>query len=92
MENALKKRTAISVVRDYDVAMDAKHRISLRGAPNKYFHVKELSNGCYLLEPRLLVSPDLLSSRTRKMLEQSVTNLKKGKASAPLDLDSLTGF
>ena len=80
------KTKQITVVRLYDVAADTKNRISLRGAKTKYFHVKALSNGCFLLEPRVLVSPQAVSSRTRKMLEQSVTSLKKGLASAPIDL------
>ena len=80
------KTKQITVVRLYDVAADTKNRISLRGAKTKYFHVKALSNGCFLLEPRVLVPPQAVSSRTRKLLEQSATNLKKGLASAPIDL------
>jgi hypothetical protein len=75
-----------TVVQRYDVAADTKNRINLRGAKTKYFHVKMLSNGCFLLEPRVLVSPQVLSARTRKMLDQSATNLKKGLASEPIDL------
>ena len=73
-------------MQDYDVAADAKSRISLRGAKTKYFHVKALSNGCYVLEPRVLVSPHAIPARTLKMLDRSVAALKKGKASAPIDL------
>jgi hypothetical protein len=75
-----------TVVEDYDVAADAKKRISLRNAKTKYFHVKALSNGCYLLEPRVLVSPQAISARSLKMLDKSVANLKKGLASAPINL------
>lgn len=81
-----KPHSNIQVVADYDVAADAKKRISLRNATTKYFHVKALSNGCFLLEPRVLVAPDTLPSRTRKMLEQSVANLKRGVAAPPIDL------
>jgi len=84
-----KSKTAgkgISVIREYDTAADAKNRVSLRGAKAKYFHVKELSNGSYVLEPRVLVSPDTIPARTLKMLNRSVVQLKKGKASAPIDL------
>jgi hypothetical protein len=76
----------ITVVNDYDVAADAKNRISLRGAKSKYFHVKALSNGAYMLEPRILVPPDAIPPKTLKMLNRSVANLKKGKVSAPIDL------
>lgn len=76
----------VSVINDYDVAADAKNRISLRGANAKYFHVKALSNGAYMLEPRVLVPPDAIPAKTLKMLNRSVANLKKGKVSAPIDL------
>ncbi len=75
-----------TVVEAYDVAADAKKRISLRHAKTKYFHVKALSNGCFLLEPRVLVSPQAISARSLKMLDKSAANLKKGVASAPIDL------
>ena len=81
-----KAKKAITVVQDYDTAADAKNRISLRGAKAKYFHVKALSNGIYVLEPRVLVSPKAIPARTLRMLERSVAALKKGKASAPIDL------
>ena len=74
------------VVNQYDVAADAKKRISLRGATAKYFHVRALSNGAYMLEPRVLVPPNAVSSRALKMLDQSAANFKKGLASAPIDL------
>lgn len=75
-----------TVVERYDVAADAKKRINLRNAKTKYFHVKALSNGGYLLEPRVLVPPHAISARSLKMLNKSVANLKKGLASAPIDL------
>jgi hypothetical protein len=76
----------ITVLQHYDTAADAKSRISLRGARTKYFHVKALSNGCYVLEPRVLVSPEAIPARTLRMLDRSVAAMKKGKASAPIDL------
>lgn len=76
----------VTTVHHYDVAADAKNRISLRGAKAKYFHVKALSNGSYLLEPRVLVSPNDIPARTLKMLDRSVVSLKKGNASEPIDL------
>jgi hypothetical protein len=82
----LKKQQRATVVETYDVAADAKRRISLRNAKSKYFHVKALSNGCFLLEPRVLVAPQAISARSLKMLHKSASNLKKGLASPPVDL------
>ena len=85
-----KQKSGITVVKRYDVAADDKKRISLRGAKTKYFHVKALSNGCYLLEPRVLVPPHAISARSLKMLDKSVAGLKRGLASPPTDLSALT--
>jgi hypothetical protein len=83
---ALTQKQPLTVVEAYDVAADAKKRISLRNAKTKYFHVKALSNGSFYLEPRVLVSPQAISTRSLKMLDKSVANLKRGLASAPIDL------
>ena len=50
-----KHSATLTVVDAYDIAADSKRRISLRKAKAKYFHVHALSNGSYLLEPRVLV-------------------------------------
>jgi len=81
-----RQKTGPTVVEEYDVAADAKRRISLRHAKAKYFRVRSLSNGSYLLEPRVLVPPHAVSPRVLKMLDQSAENLKKGVASPPIDL------
>ena len=81
-----RQKRRLAIVEDYDVAADAKKRISLRNAKTKYFHVKALSNGCFLLEPRVLVPPEAISARSLKMLDKSAASLKRGLASAPIDL------
>jgi hypothetical protein len=81
-----KQNRRLTVVDRYDVAADAKKRINLRNAKTKYFHVNALSNGAYLLEPRVLVPPEVISARSLKILDKSVANLKKGLASPPIDL------
>ena len=86
-----KQKQRLTVVENYDVAADAKKRISLRNAKTKYFHVQALSNGCFYLEPRVLVSPQAVSARSLKMLDKSVANFKKGLASTPIDLSAFAG-
>jgi hypothetical protein len=66
-----------TILGNYDVAADSKKRISLRSAKTKYFHVKELSNGCFYLEPRVLVPPQAISAHSLKMLDKSAVNLNK---------------
>jgi hypothetical protein len=86
MLESRKQNTGPTVVEEYDVAADAKKRISLRRAKAKYFRVRCLSNGSFLLEPRVLVPRQSVSARVLKMLDQSAENLKKGVASLPIDL------
>jgi hypothetical protein len=81
-----KLKSGVTVVERYDVAADTKKRINLRHAKTKYFHVKALSNGCYLLEPRVLVPPQAISAPSLKMFDKSVARLKNRQASAPIDL------
>jgi len=81
-----KRENGVTVLEEYNVAADAKRRISLRRAKAKYFRVRALSNGCFLLEPRVLVPLKAVSPRVLKMLDQSAQNLKKGLASPPVDL------
>ena len=76
----------VSVIAEYDVTADDKKRINLCDAKTKYFHVKALSNGCYLLKPRVLISPDAISRKTHKMLNVSFENFKNGIVSDPVDL------
>jgi hypothetical protein len=83
-----RSRKEVTVLEAYDVSADAKNRISLRGGKVKYFHVKVLSDGGYLLQPRMLVPLDAIPARALKMLDRSVSQLKRGKASAPIDLTS----
>src|SRR2546422_756509 len=84
-----KSKAGVTVVERYDVAADTKKRINLRGAKTKYFHVKALSNGCYLLEPRVLVPLSAIPARTLKALKRSAENLRKAKAAAPVVLPEL---
>jgi hypothetical protein len=83
---ATKHKVGPVVVEEYDVAADAKKRISLRRAKTKYFRVRSLSDGSFLLEPRVLVAPKAISSRVLRMLDRSAENLRKGVASPPIDL------
>ena len=68
-----------TVVEVYDVAADEKKRISLRNARTKFFHVKALSNGCFLLEPRILVPLESSSGRALKMAAETAAPSRPAK-------------
>ena len=71
---------------NYTAHLDAKNRLTIRGARYDDYQVKEYANGCILLEPRELVKPKEISKRSLKMMDEAVANLQQGKVSAPLDL------
>ena len=78
-----------SVVADYTAHLDARHRLTLRGAKYSYYQIKVYENGCIVLEPRELVVPKEISKKTLAMMDKSIHKYRTGNVSAPIDL---TGF
>ena len=76
----------MKVLKEYDAKLDNKKRLTIRGAKYDHYKVRELSDGKIELSPQVLIEADHLSENTLKMIETSVTNLKKGKVSEPIDL------
>ena len=75
-------------VKEYDARMDMKKRVTLRGAKYANYHVQEYPNGRIVLEPRELVAPFEVSRNTLGMMDTAIANVKKGKASKPVDLSA----
>lgn len=78
-----------STVNEYDAKVDARKRITLRGAEHEHYHVVEYEDGTVLLEPRVLVHPDKISKRSLQTVESSMKNFKDGKVSEEVDPDEL---
>jgi hypothetical protein len=76
-----------TVISEYDAHIDMKKRITLRGADAEYYAVRMFNDGHIMLEPRVLVPPEAVSKRTLRMMDKTAKNFKKGKVSAPIDLD-----
>lgn len=76
----------MEAVKEYDARVDSKNRVTLRGAQYEYYNVKELENGCYILEPRELMVPQEISARTLRDMDEAVANLHAGKVSDAIDL------
>ncbi|WP_019134652.1 hypothetical protein [Kallipyga massiliensis] len=70
----------------YDVHIDSKKRVTLRGAKYEYYNVREFENGCIMLEPRELIVPEDLSARTLEVMDQSIKNFKLSNVSESIDL------
>ena len=75
-------------VREYDAKIDSKKRLTLRNAIFEYFHVQEMSDGTIILEPRELTVPFQVSANTLSMMDESVSNMKKGVVSEVVDLSA----
>jgi hypothetical protein len=80
------EENAMRPVSEYDAKIDAKKRMTLRGAAFGHYHVREYGDGRIVLEPRELVRPITVSRRTLKMMDTSMENLKKGRVSEPIDI------
>ncbi len=72
--------SAREVVRNYDVHIDSKKRVTLRGAAYHYYNVKEYENGCIMLEPRELVAPTAIGGMTEdEVCEEVLKGLKSAE-------------
>ncbi len=76
----------MEALRNYDVHIDSKKRVTLRGAKYHYYNVREFENGCIILEPRELSVPRDISARTLKDMDRAISNFKSGIVSEPIDL------
>lgn len=76
----------MEAIKDYNVHIDSKKRVTLRGARYQYYNVKEYDNGCIMLEPRELTVPHTISAKTLKDMDRAISNYKSGNVSDPIDL------
>lgn len=76
----------MDALKNYDVRIDSKKRITLRGAKYMYYNVKEYENGCIILEPRVLSIPESISKRTLEDMDKAIRNIRLKKVSEPIDL------
>lgn len=76
----------MEALKDYTVHIDNKKRVTLRGASYQYYNVKEYENGCIMLEPRELITPDTISAKTLKDMDKAISNFKMGEVSPVIDL------
>lgn len=63
---------AVTVKKNYDAKLDTKRRLTIRNARTEFYHVTEYEDGTIKMEPRVLVSPN--------MLEQIDVAVKRHKA------------
>lgn len=71
---------------EYTATIDTKKRLTIRGAKHHHYAVQVYMDGKIVLSPRILVDPNLIPKSTMKIIDNSVSNMKKGKVSKPLNL------
>ena len=76
----------METIRNYEARVDAKGRITLRGATYSNYNVRLFENGCFLIEPRELVVPEGISASSLAALDKAVENFRAGKVSSEIDL------
>lgn len=79
----------METVKNYDVHIDSKKRITLRDAKYQYYNAREYDNGRIMLEPRELIIPKEISSRTLSSMDQAIRSFKLGQVSDPVDLSGI---
>ncbi len=79
-----------AVLKEYDVHLDSKKRVTLRGTTSDYYAVRLFSDGTVMLEPRVLTHPANVSASVLRMMDKAVRNLKRGHASPAIDLRRYT--
>lgn len=74
----------VGVKGNYDAKLDTKRRVTIRNARTQFYHVTEYEDGTLKLEPRVLVSPDML-----KQIDTAVKRHKAGHKGSKLDWSKL---
>jgi hypothetical protein len=75
---------AVAIKKNYDAKLDTKRRVTIRNARTEFYHVTEYENGTIKLEPRVLVSPDML-----EQIDATVTRHKAGHKGTKIDWSKL---
>ncbi len=88
------RRIRMQAVKEYDARIDIKKRVTKRVTKRgvKYDNYRELeySNGTMVLEPGALVAPFKISRNTLEMMDSVMENIRKGKVSSTVDLNSFS--
>lgn len=61
-------------IKNYIAHIDNKNRVTIRGAKYDYYNVKEFKNGCIILEPKELITPEEISKDEISTIEKILIN------------------
>jgi hypothetical protein len=82
----------VSALKEYDAHVDAKKRVTIRGATTGSFHVVHRKDGTILLKPRELQDGPAVSAKALRGMDEAMKNLRAGKRSKPADLKKYAAF
>lgn len=78
--------TVNKVVREFNVELDSKKRITIRGEVRAtHYHVTVFTNGVILMEPRELKIPAYISEKSLQMLRTSLESIDDDIQGKPVD-------
>ena len=80
-----------AALKEYDARVDAKKRVTIRGAKFEFFRVVPQADGSIILKPKKMVGAPV-SKETLSCIGKSVASMKAGKRSKPEDLKKLAGM
>jgi hypothetical protein len=75
---------AVTVKKNYDAKLDTKRRLTIRNARTEFYHVTEYEDGTIKMEPRVLVSPNML-----EQIDVAVKRHKAGHKGTKIDWSKL---
>ena len=86
-----------AALKEYDARVDAKKRLTIRGAGHRYFRVVHRDDGTIILKPRASIDAPRISAarvsrRTLRGMDAAVENLRAGKRSKPANLKKYAHF
>ena len=74
----------VAIKKNYDAKLDTKRRVTIRNARTEFYNVTEYEDGSVKLEPRVLVSPDML-----EQIDTAVKRHKTGQKGTKIDWSKL---
>ena len=77
------------IVREYDMKVDSKRRVTLRASEYRYYHAREFEDGRILLEPREPKAPNSISSLTLAHMDEAIRRMDAGEVGDEFDLDEV---
>ena len=80
----------MNTAKEYDIRLDSKKRLTIRGAPYDHYLVIEYPNGRIILEPCELVAPFEVSKRSLAMMDEAVAQYKDRVVSGAVDLSLIS--